>query len=167
MTKNILIDCFFRKAIKYDGDDCLIWPFSTDGGGYANFSSRWFKRIYGTPTVSRAICIQVYGPPPTGMHQAAHSCGNGHLACVNRKHLRWATQSENMADDRRGENHPNANLTEEQVLEIRRLEVTMTQQQIAEIYGVSQSHISGIIRKQYWSWLESQKFKYNGPDLFA
>ncbi len=30
--------------------------------------------------------------------EAAHTCGNGHLGCVNPGHLYWATHAENMAD---------------------------------------------------------------------
>lgn len=48
--------------------------------------------------VARMVCEEVNGPPPTPAHQAAHSCGKGHLGCITPQHLRWATQVENEAD---------------------------------------------------------------------
>jgi hypothetical protein len=54
---------FIEKAISYEGDDCLIWPFTRNPDGYAHLSSRRFRKQYGTPTISRVVCIEVYGPP--------------------------------------------------------------------------------------------------------
>lgn len=80
-------------ALTHGGGDCLIWPYSrkTDGAAQINLGGR-------SVIVARMVCEEVNGPPPTPAHQAAHSCGKGHLGCITPQHLRWATQVENEAD---------------------------------------------------------------------
>jgi len=53
---------------------------------------------------------------------------------------------------RRGGNHPNAKLTEEKVLEIRRLyqESNVTQKELGEKFGVANSTIWRIINRFNW-----------------
>lgn len=77
----------------YEGDECLIWPFSKDRKGYGQV--RFAGKLH---IVSRLACQEANGPPPTPKHEAAHSCGNGHLACATKRHLSWKTRTENMAD---------------------------------------------------------------------
>ena len=50
--------------------------------------------------VSRLICEELFGPPPTSDHQAAHATPNGCVggACINPDHLRWASRGENQLD---------------------------------------------------------------------
>lgn len=84
-----------ETVISYRGDDCLIWPFSKNTEGYAHVKSGGNLVL-----VHRISCVAAHGSPPSTSHQAAHSCGNGHLGCVNPKHLRWATPKENCADKR-------------------------------------------------------------------
>ncbi len=146
---------YLREVImSYDGEDCLIWPFARSHG-YA-IITRNRRNI----PVSRLVCEDEYGPPPTPDHQGAHSCGRGHLGCVTRSHLRWATRTENMADcvghgtRPRGERHGRSILTEESVRKIRTLKGTMNQRDIARLFGVSQMTISLIHRGQKWGWLD-------------
>lgn len=77
----------------YEGDDCLTWPFLKSPRGYARMHVNGRDK-----RVSRLVCEEAYGTPPTPDHHAAHSCGKGHLACVTKRHLRWATPVENAAD---------------------------------------------------------------------
>jgi hypothetical protein len=80
-------------AFCYEGDECLIWPFGRITAGYGNlyFGGEWGY-------AHRRVCEEVNGPATTPKHEAAHSCGKGHEGCVTKKHLRWATHAENMAD---------------------------------------------------------------------
>lgn len=78
----------------YDGDGCLTWPFATGTDGRGMLSSHY----QGTPQAHRVMTILTKGPPPSDIHEAAHSCGKGHEGCVHPKHLRWATPLENAAD---------------------------------------------------------------------
>lgn len=95
------------------------------------------------------------GQRPSGRHQAAHSDGvRSNNALVN---LRWATPTENMADQRRhgtliaGERQGNSRLCQEQVEAIRaRCAVGERQRAIAEEFGVSQSCVSLIVRRSNW-----------------
>jgi hypothetical protein len=85
---------YYNEVVRpYEGDDCLLWPYHRGGRGYAQISIDGKTRY-----VSRMICEEEHGPPPTGSEEAAHSCGNGHLGCVARNHLRWATKLENEQD---------------------------------------------------------------------
>ncbi len=80
-------------VLAYDGSECLFWPFSRTKAGYGNMQYEGSARL-----VHRRVCEEVNGPPPTPKHEAAHSCGNGHLACVTKLHLDWKTHAGNMAD---------------------------------------------------------------------
>lgn len=143
-----------KIVIAYQDNECLIWPFHRSRSGYAMIN------IHGSPTtVSRIVCQRVYGPSPAGQIDAAHSCGNGHLGCVNPKHLRWATRSEN-ADDKlihgtitQGERHPRSKLTAADVREIRRLCQSASARSVAREYRVSSSTIERILRGESWAAL--------------
>jgi hypothetical protein len=156
VKRNPEIDALMHKAINYKGDDCLLWPFSRNPNGYAHLSSGRFHKHYKTTSASKMICIEVYGPPPTPAHEAAHNCGKGNLGCINRHHLRWTTHKDNFADDQLGEDHHSSKLTKEEIIEIRNLAGTMTHQDIAEKYNVSRSQVTKIINKYNWTWLEEQ-----------
>ncbi len=140
----------------YQDEECLIWPFSKTKAGFV-----WMNGNRGTQqTASRAMCELVYGPPPEPWYQAAHSCGNGAGGCVNPKHLRWCTPSDNRRDTivhgtvKRGSNHYLAKLTETDVKHIRAMKGLVVQRRLAEKYGVSHSLISRIQSRLEWSWLK-------------
>lgn len=146
---------FLRRAISYQGDECLIWPFARDAHG------RGVVCVEGkTRKVSRVVCESVHGPAPSKRHQGAHSCGNGHIGCVNPKHLRWATISENQMDrvehgtSNRGERQGRSKLTEAQVREIRRLANTMEASKIAKMFAVTDGNVRHIVARRSWGWLE-------------
>lgn len=146
---------FYEEVILVDErDDCITWPYGRSIDGYATMT-RGGKKWY----VSRFLCEDVYGPPPTPDHQAAHSCGNGHLACVNRRHLSWKTPTENCQDKfvhgthSRGERSGTAKLTEEDVIEILALRGTATRAAIGERFGVSGATIFDIHAGKTWAWL--------------
>lgn len=151
---------WLRTAAKYQGEDCLIWPFACDREGRARVVFPGMK----TKWASRVICHLAHGPAPTPRHEAAHSCGRGHEGCVSPMHLRWATTKENHADRREhgthpeGEDHGSAKLTAAEVLEIRRLaEAGTVHRAIAETYGITISHVRAIKRRQTWAHLEDAR----------
>ena len=141
----------------YDGNDCLVWPFSTDSRGVGS--------VYvngATIKASRMMCIIVHGEPPDASYEAAHSCGNGHLGCVTPGHLRWATSSENQMDrvehgtSNRGSKNGQSVLTEAQVLTIKRKLAVGEQGKVLAVQNsVSPMTISAIKNGTRWGWLQA------------
>jgi hypothetical protein len=139
---------YTEVVLTHQDDECLIWPFSKSRG-YATLG------VNGkTKYVSRLVCEAFHGPPPSPYHQAAHSCGKGHIGCVNRRHLSWKTRKENYADSIRhgtavyGERHGQAKLTVQDVIAIRASKET--QRVIAEKFGIFQTTVSEIVRRKIW-----------------
>jgi predicted XRE-type DNA-binding protein len=138
-------------AASHSGDGCLVWPFARNSAGYGNImlDGRF-------QTVSRVVCELVNGLPPSDAHETAHLCGKGHEGCVSGGHLRWALPKENQADryghgtSAAGSQNSNAKLSEKEVSEIRSLIGRLSQQQIAEKFGVSQVLISRIKLGKAW-----------------
>lgn len=149
---------FFREVVMaYEGDDCLRWPFATKGDGDGRGVLRIGDR---TCIVSRLVCEEAHGKPPTPKHEAAHSCGNGHLACVTKGHLSWKTSKGNKDDQlvhgtrARGERSGGAKLTAADVREIRKLRAAGAPlKDLADRYGVDFSTIGNIARGDSWAWL--------------
>lgn len=145
---------FVREvAPRYDGNDCLVWPYTKGNYGYGQVLIGGRKHL-----AHRLVCEAVYGSPPADKNDAAHSCGN--RLCCNPRHLRWASRLENVADSRRhgtisrGERNGHAKLTEADVRHIRSLEGKLTQNDIASQYGISRQTVSKIHRRESWPWLE-------------
>jgi hypothetical protein len=148
---------FYREVVlAYDGDECLPWPFGKDRNGYGVMRHEGRMQL-----VSRLVCEEVNGHPPTPKHEAAHDCGKGHLSCCTKRHLSWKTHQENLADrvphgtHNRGERHGSAKLTEAKVREILALGGRLSQREIGKIFGVNQSQINRIQRSQAWAHLRS------------
>lgn len=138
--------------VDHDGDECLIWPFQRyqDSG----MPAVKYKGKQGQAT--RVMCELAHGKPPTPKHQAAHSCGKGHLGCINPNHLRWATAKENAADKVahgtvvRGERMWQAKLNEAAVRTIRSLAGTVSQAELGRRFGVGQNAINKVLRGITW-----------------
>lgn len=139
---------WLKEHVDYDGPDCLIWPWSRFTTGYGQVGID--RKVHGA---HRVMCELVNGPPPTPAHQAGHSCGLGHDACVHPKHLSWKTKSENRRDreqHRRKIKNFRYKLTPEQAEEIRKLAGTMTNTALAAKYGVSRGCVRQIIKGETW-----------------
>lgn len=80
----------FHTLSNLETDECVLWPHTVNSKGYGQIG------VNGKSTSVHVLaCEQAHGPRPEGK-QAAHSCGV--KRCINQRHLRWATQSENEAD---------------------------------------------------------------------
>jgi len=140
----------------YEGDGCLRWPFACYNNGYGSVYD-----FDGRHTVaSRLMCRIVHGEPPHVDWDCAHTCGNGHLGCVNPNHLTWKTRTDNHADKiehgthDRGEKSNNAKLTESDVRYIRSVKGEVSLLVLSEQFGVSFQNISDIQRYRRWKWLK-------------
>jgi hypothetical protein len=142
---------WLEAHVGHVGDDCLIWPFALyrDGRGQVTINGR-------TLQAHRVMCEKAHGPAPTPGHEAAHSCGKGHLGCVNPCHLSWKTHQQNIDDKHihgtmlRGEQIHCAKLTEGHVRDIRRLARVSSHRELAERYNVVPQTIGKVIRRERW-----------------
>lgn len=140
-----------KSNVGYIGDDCLIYPFGKNAGGYGSLTHLGVKQ-----SASRLMCSLVHGDRDESF-DARHKCAN--KACCNPSHLEWGSRSENMRDkardgtDNRGTKNPLSRLTDSQVREIYGLRGGMSQRQIASKFGVSQRTVFSILHGEKWAWL--------------
>ena len=125
-------------------DNCWIWPAGKTTAGYGRLKVNGkIKRAH------RMIYEMAIGEIPVGM-EVLHSCDTP--ACVNPSHLRVGTHAENMKEAAErlriptGLNHFRGKVSDEQVNDIRGLSgMGTSQKEIAEKYGLHQSHVSRIL----------------------
>lgn len=148
---------WIKAHLDYNKEPCLRWPFAYDMGvGRGRLG--WNGQNY---WAHRLMCELAHGPAPVDKPQVAHSCGNGHMGCVNPKHLSWSDQSENHLDRRR---HGTAatgignrsKLTLEQIGQIRALKGKQTQMETARQFGISHANV------RYWQG-ERDKLRTTPP----
>jgi hypothetical protein len=143
---------FFMRHINPSASGCWMWTGPAQRG-YPQLRTKgapWGRRA------NRAALFFFVGPPPSNRHFAIHSCDTP--MCVNPAHLRWGTPKENTGDaisrDRisRGSSHPIAKLSEADVAAIRlRVASGELQRVVASAYGIRQSYVSRIVRREIWS----------------
>jgi hypothetical protein len=141
---------FILAHVNHTGDECLIWPMGCDRFGYPTFGLN--GKVY---KGHRYMCELAHGPAPTPEHHAAHTCGGGRQGCIHPQHLYWATAKENADDAARmgrckPKGSPRHKLTEEQVAEIRALKGSISQYEIAKLFGMSAKTISHIHTGRLW-----------------
>lgn len=153
---------WLRDHMDHHSEQCLRWPFNYDGnvgrGRVFYQDANWWAH--------RLMCTLVNGPAPEDKPQTAHSCGNGHMGCVNPRHLSWSDQSENHKDRRRhGTARTNpfggrSRLTIEQIEAIRALKGKQPQMATARQFGISHANV------RYWQG-ERDKFRTTPPNARA
>lgn len=141
------------EHVTHDSDECLRWPYARSGSGEATV---WFEGHQ--RSAAPIMCRLVHGESPSQDHECAHNCGKAHEGCVNPRHLRWATRSENHMDKYLhgtmpiGERSHKHILKAPQVIEIRkRLEKPSV---LAKRYGVKVATIYAVLAGLNWAWLE-------------
>lgn len=143
---------FEEVVLPYDGEDCLLWPFARCENGRARMKFDGRTRI-----VSRVVCRLTHGEPPTPEHQAAHSCGRGHLGCVAPGHLSWKTAAGNQQDSM-AHGTSLAKLNEAAVREIRLLGNDRPSLKIlGEKYGCTPTAIWFVLHGKNWRWLDADQ----------
>ncbi|MHB9475162.1 HNH endonuclease [Mesorhizobium sp. M0589] len=132
---------FIERALLTETDHCIEFPFCRNADGYARLKCEG-RDVYGHVIV----CERAHGQRQTPESVVAHRCGNH--ACVNKRHVRWATPAENTADRvGHGTNRP-TKLPKHAVHFIgKELVHVMRYRDIAIMHGVSGSTIASIARK--------------------
>lgn len=139
----------FLELVQSETDECVLWNHKISNNGYAGI--RHEGRSLGAHVVALTIRS---GPKPEPKMVAAHRCRNRN--CINYRHLRWATATENAADKVRdgvalfGERNHNAKLTADEVRAIRELAPRASKQSLAEMYGISPITVRDIINGRTW-----------------
>lgn len=133
-------------------EGCWVWRGGTAHFGYGQISFR--GRTINTHRLAYEAWV---GPIPEG-YVVRHRCDNP--PCINPDHLETGTYRDNAQDrevrgrgnPRRGEDAPNAKLTEHDVLDIRREYGygVLTQKMLAEVYGVAHQAVHDIVRRRNW-----------------
>ncbi len=107
--------------------------------------------------VCRLVLLSFVGPPPPNM-ETCH--GPNGKADDSLKNLSWGTKKKNYNADKKrdgtlleGTRHPQAKLSEEQVLKIRELKGKYSQPEIANMFGISKTHVGQIHRNVRWQSL--------------
>ncbi len=90
--------------------------------------------------ISRLVAV-AFIPCPWDAFCIVHHL-DGDLQNNTRSNLVWRPK--------RGKDHPQAKLTEIDVLDIRGLAGTMSQREIGEIYNISREHVRDILQRKYW-----------------
>ena len=145
-------------AFTYEGDECLLWPFSRNSAGYPKI-----KRGGKSYLVSRIVCEKANGPAPTPQHEAAHSCGHGDRGCLTKKHLSWKTRAENESDkvghgtSPHGKRPGNSRLSESDVRRILADGGRTKQRELAARFGVSQTSIANVLLRKTWTDIPAPK----------
>jgi len=132
---------------------CVVWP-GTTGSDYG----RVWVDGHKIPA-SRYVYEELQGPLSASLN-VCHTCDNP--PCVRPGHLWAGTDKDNLADAAqkgrmhgpgpyrrlRGEQAPNARLSDADVVMIRALSGVVGQKQIARRFGIGQSQVSRIVRGQ-------------------
>lgn len=141
---------FCRDAITAQTDECILWPWSRDSGGYGHV--RVNRRLQKT---HRIVCEAVHGPPEGEKSLACHLCRNRH--CINPRHLKWGTAKDNMDDRDRdgttaaGARSGRARLTIEQVSQAREMTLRgLSTPSIARYFGVTSATVWKAINGFSW-----------------
>jgi hypothetical protein len=138
---------FIERALRNTDDACVLWPFAVDRGGYGHVHTAGKKRL-----AHRFVCERVHGAAPFEGAEAAHFCGLA--ACINPRHLRWATPKQNAADKRlhgtwiHGERSRSAKLTKRAVEVIRASRLSNAE--LGRVFGVYRHTIRRVRLGQSW-----------------
>jgi len=144
---------FMEKFIKGSPEECWPWLAAVNAKGYGVIRDEDTMRL-----AHRIAWVFENGSIPDGLC-VLHSCDTP--ACVNPKHLFLGTNMDNTTDMIQkgrmavGSKIKSSVLTDDDVREIRLLycPFIVTQEYLAERFGVTRATISRIINRQQWQHL--------------
>lgn len=134
---------WIRRHVDYQDEECLIFPFPLHKDGYGTLGLN-YKVLY----AHRFMCTLTHGDPPTGQHQAAHSCNRGNDGCVNPQHLSWKTPGENHKE---AIWHPKIKVGVEAAKDIRDMKGIEDVSVTAERHGIAEITVRQIQAGRMWN----------------
>lgn len=147
-----MADRFWEKVQRTKS--CWLWMGSVNRAGYGQINDG--RR----PQLAHRVAWELtFGPIPDGLC-ALHDCPDGdNPRCVNPEHLFIGTQLDNIADairktrNTKGSQFPQAKLTDDSVREMRKRYAAggITQQRLADEYGVTNGIICEILSRKRWA----------------
>ncbi len=148
-----LHDRFWSDVEKTDG--CWLWQGGTRGDGYG------LIHFNGTQHRAHRVSWEMhYGPVPNGLY-VCHHCDT--RRCIRPDHLFLGTHSDNMKDaatkgHQSGERNNAAKLTWQDIEKIRGeyRPWKITQENIAERFGIARSNVSRIVNGKAWKDFSDQ-----------
>lgn len=131
-----------ESHIKIKSNGCWEWTGHTTCNGYGIIQLG--GRLHRKRTRAHKVAYELYmGPIPEGM-LVLHKCDN--KLCVNPEHLELGDHSKNLKDAwGRGIRHPKkSKLSDKDFLYIYNNPKSLTQINLAEMFGISRSRVSSI-----------------------
>lgn len=142
------IERFQRLSTPVTESGCWIWLGAVNKDGYGKI------KVKGKHLTSHRLSWELHnGEIPNGAH-VLHRCDV--TGCVNPAHLFLGSNQDNVDDrETKGRSyvlpiHRETKLTEDQVLEIRRLKGIETNNSLGKRFGVHHSHISRLQNYKFW-----------------
>jgi hypothetical protein len=142
---------FWDRVEKRDQYSCWLWKGTIYSSGYG------VAKIGRTRMLAHRLSYELLrGPIDDGLF-VCHTCDNP--SCVNPSHLFLGTLQDNVDDmmvkerNVRGRNVNTCKLTEDDVLEIRKLAGNLSTKELANRFGVSDTTIWQIANRKSWKWL--------------
>lgn len=89
------VKAFVERNRRADADGCIFVPGAVKG---VTASVVYCDKQM---TAARYMCLLTHGAPKYEGAVSRHLCGNGHLSCVNPRHIVWGDASDNASDAQR------------------------------------------------------------------
>lgn len=154
-TNHTLRQLFLARVEITDG--CWFWRGSLTVHGYGRL--QYMNKSLRAHRVAYELFI---GPIDEGM-EICHHCDNG--VCVRPDHLFQGTIADNLHDmvgkgrSLMGERNTKAKVSDQDVIEIRQryAKGNVTQQELADLFGLKQITVSNIVLRKTWQHLDQEQ----------
>ena len=125
----------FRFIDMGSKDECWPWKNKVNAK-----DGRPYITIQGTRRPSYVIVLELYSGEQADGRYALHSCDN--KICCNPHHLSWGSHQSNMDEMKERERHGLPKIVVRAITKL--IDEGKTQQEIADLYGISREAISAI-----------------------